>query len=73
MPLRLFEIGEGEPAARLLDLAVRGAHVEVGREVEVAALAPDLQAAATRADGHAGRAALKDLRERKGLWCFGDE
>src|SRR5262245_243861 len=59
-------VGERDLPARLLDLAVRRAHVEVTREVEVAALAADLQPARARAHRHAGRATLQDLRDAEG-------
>src|SRR5262249_22667595 len=57
------EIGEREFAAVLLEPTVRAGHVEVHGEVEIAALAADLERAAPRADRHADRAALEDLGE----------
>src|SRR5262249_45350519 len=60
------EVREGDLSARVLELAVRRAHVKVAREVEVAALAADLQAARARAHRHARRAALEDLRDSEG-------
>src|SRR5581483_1383320 len=57
------QIGERELAAVLFEAAVRARHVEVAREVEVAAFASDLERGPARADGHADGAALQHLRQ----------
>src|SRR5262249_44943886 len=49
-PVAAVEIGEQVLALALLDGGVAARHVHVGREVEVAVLAPDVDAVAARAD-----------------------
>src|ERR1700722_14271341 len=53
------QVGQRELSAGVFELAVRGAHVEVAGEVEIAALATDLQHRASRADRHPEGAPLE--------------
>src|SRR5271154_4848213 len=60
-PVPARHVGQDELGARVFDLAVGGAHVEVAWKVQVAALATDLKAPTTRAYRHAESPALEDL------------
>src|SRR5262249_1179924 len=57
------EIGEHHASARVLETAVRSAHVEVAREVQVSTLTTNLEARASRANGHSRGTALQQLRD----------
>src|SRR5262245_23962263 len=60
-PVPAVEITQVVAAFALLDRAVSRRHEEIRREIEVAVLAPDLNARAPRAHGHADGAALEHL------------
>src|SRR5580704_17905432 len=60
-PVAADHVGQDELGPCVFDLAVGRAHVEVPREIQIAAFAPDLEPATARAHRHAERPALENL------------
>lgn len=69
-PVSAVHVRQHEPAAGVFQLAVRSTHVEVAREVQIAALAPDLKTRTACTNRHSTRTALENLGDAKRTQMF---